>query len=222
MNRVQYDPSTRQEGFSLVELMLALVITLVICGLAFGLLASTLRQKTRSNTETEILADANQALGLMTTDIMNSGFGLSTNGLKAADCIEDKIRVRANLNALLGEPTSNVVTDRDEDVIYQLAAKPGGGKALVRSDVGLGASTVIVTEVDDSDVDNDGDGDGLTFSYLDAAGVEVTPPDAVSVTASVRFVLPAMGVPGGDGYQPRRTKLVSIPIVLRNGRLAAY
>ena len=202
--------------------MLALVITLIVCGLAFSLFAGILRQKTRNNTETEVLADANQALGLMTTDIMNAGFGLSTNGLKASDCIEDQIRIRANLNALLGETTSNVVTDRDEDVIYQLAAKPGGGKALVRSDVGLGASTVIVTDVDDTDVDTDGDGDGLTLNYLDAAGAEVTPPDAVSVTVSVRLVLPAVGVPGSDGYQPRRTKLVSVPVVLRNGRLAAY
>ena len=202
--------------------MVALVITLIVVGLAFALLAGTLRQKTRNVAETEVLADANQALGLMSTDIMNSGLGLNTNGLIAADCIEDKIRIRANLNSLLGETTSNVVTDRDEDVIYQLAAKPGGGNALVRSDVALGTSTVIVTDVDNSDVDNDGDGDALTFNYLDAAGAEVTPPSAVSVTVTVRLVLPAVGVPGSDGFQPRRTKAVTLPVVLRNGRLAAY
>ena len=216
------DTSSQDQGFSLIELMLALVITLVISGLAFSLLAATLRQKSRSSVETTVLADATQALSWMSTDLMNAGFGLSTNGLNSTDCKKNQIRIRANLNAFLGETTSNLVSDPGEDVIYQLAARTDGGSALLRSDVGDGTTTMVATDVDNADIDGDGIGDGLTFTYLDASGAETSPAAAVRVTVTVRMLLPQVGVPGGDGYQPQRAKVVSIPVILRNAQLNVY
>ena len=132
------------------------------------------------------------------------------------------IHIRANLNAFMGETTSNTVTDQGEDVVYQLAARPDGGSALVRSDVGKNETNVVATLVDNADLDGDGEGDGLNFQYVDSAGATTTPQAASRVIIQVRVILPAVGTPGSDGYQPQRTKLVTAPIVLRNYQLAAY
>ena len=202
--------------------MVAMTITLILMGLAFGMLAATLRQKTRLTTETASLSDASQSLSWMITDIRNAGFGLDSNGIVAADSNEDQIRIRANLNALAGETTSNAVTDQGEDVIYSLATKPGGGAALVRTDVNTGQQSVVATTVDNTDLDNDGDPDGLTIQYLDMSGTAVSPDQATQVIVSLRITLPQIGVPGADGYQPSRTKVVREPVVIRNTQLAAY
>lgn len=213
---------TNEAGFSLIELMFAMTITLVITSLAFGLLANSLNHKSRDDAEASALADANQALSWIIQDVMNSGFGLTSNGLTTSDCNEERIRVRANLNAFLKETTSNAVTDWDEDVIFQLVDATNGRASLVRRDGGKAETRVIATDLDNVDADNDGDGDGLTFRYLDDAGAEVSPPQAVRVAVTLRVVLPATGTPGSPGYQPQRTKALTSSVVLRNAKLMAY
>jgi prepilin-type N-terminal cleavage/methylation domain-containing protein len=214
--------SNKNAGFSLTELMIAMTITLVVVGMAFYLLAQSLHRKSRAETQTEALADANQALGIMSKEITNAGFGLTSNGLSAADCTEDKIRVRANLNSLMKQTTSGTVNDQDEDVIFQLIANPDGGSALVRTDVGLGQSSVVSTQIDNTDINGDGDGDGLTFSYLDESGNAVAPQNAARVQVVIRVRLPQVGQPGAPGFQPEITKQLSSSVVLRNSRLLAY
>lgn len=202
--------------------MIAMVITLVIMAMAFFLVAQSLHRKSRDETQTDALADANQALSIMSKEITNAGFGLTSNGLVAADCTEDKIRVRANLNSLMKQTTSNSVTDQDEDVIFQLVANPDGGSSLVRSDVGLGQSSVVSTQIDNTDINGDGDGDGLTFNYLDEGGTAVAPQNAARVEIIIRIRLPQVGEPGTPGFQPQVTKQLASSVVLRNSRLLAY
>ena len=211
-----------QSGFSLVEMLIALTVTLVIVSIAFFLLAQSFNRKARNDKEADALSDADQAMSWISREVTNSGFGLSSNGLVSADCTYNKIRIRANLNALLKETTSGTVADQDEDVEYYLVANAGSPSSLVRSDVGRNETTVIATQVDDVDVDNDGIGDGLKFDYLDAAGTAVTPSSAVRVRVTIRIILPQVGVPGSPGFQPKVTKTLSSTIVLRNARLVAY
>src|SRR5438874_12679687 len=107
-------------GFTLAELMVAMTVTLVLVGLASALLAGSFSIRTRENQKTEALADTQRGLNLMTREISNAGFGLTDNGIVAADSSLSSIRVRANLNAAAGETTSSTTTDRDEDVKYLL------------------------------------------------------------------------------------------------------
>lgn len=218
---VEYE-TNRQTGFSLIELLIALTITIIIVSLAFTLLAQSLNRKIRDETQVSALADANQALSRISQEIINSGFGLGTNGLVAADCTEEKIRIRANLNALMKQTTSGTVTDPDEDLIFQLASNPGGGSALIRTDVNTGESAVVATSIDDKDINGDGDGDGLTFIYLNSAGVEVAPQNAVKLEIIIRVTLPQVGQVGSPGYQPEVTKQLTSSVVLRNSNLLAY
>ena len=222
MVHIKNQITNRQSGFSLIEMLFALTITLFITALAFTLLAQSLNRKVHDEAQVSALADANQALSRMSQDITNAGFGLKTNGLVAADCTEEKIRVRANLNALMKQTTSGTVTDADEDLIFQLVANLNGGSALVRTDVNTGQSAIVATLIDNKDINGDGDGDGLTFNYLDAAGSEVSPQNAVKVEIIIRITLPQVGQPNSPGYQPEITKQLSSSVVLRNSNLLAY
>jgi prepilin-type N-terminal cleavage/methylation domain-containing protein len=212
----------QQKGFSLIEMLLALTLTLFIVTLAFTLLAQSLNRKIHDEAQVSALADANQALSRISQEISNAGFGLKTNGLVTSDCTEEKIRIRANLNALMKQTTSGTVIDEGEDVIFQLVTNLNGGSALIRTDVNTGQAAVVASMIDNKDISGDGDGDGLTFNYLDAAGNEVSPENAVKVEVIVRITLPQVGQPDSPGYQPEVTKELSSSVVLRNSQLLAY
>jgi len=212
-----------QAGVSLVELFITLTITLIILGLAFTLLARSLNTEVRQEKQASVLSDAAVGMGRMSEEIVNSGFGLRNNGIVAADSNEEQIRVRANLNALKKQTTSNSVTDAAEDVLFQLTPSLTSGEScLIRMDAGPGTASILAYSVDNTDIDNDGDGDGLTFTYLDAGGSQVSPDLAVRVTVTLRVKLPQVGTPGGPGYQPAVTRAVTQNIVLRNSNLNAY
>jgi prepilin-type N-terminal cleavage/methylation domain-containing protein len=211
-----------QTGFSLIEMLIVITITLTVLSLASSLLAESLKRKSREETQAATLADANLGLSRMSQEIMNAGFGLKTNGIVAADSGEETIRIRANLNALMRQTSSGTVTDQREDVAFSLVANPNGGSSLVRTDISTRQSSILATHIDDADVDNDGDGDGLTFTYFDENGTEVTPADAVRVAIEIRVMLPQVGIAGSAGFQPEVKKKLSSSVILRNSRLSSY
>src|SRR6185369_13295845 len=138
-------------GFSLLELIVAMSITIVLAGLASALLAGSFSMRARENQKTEALADAQRGLNLMTREIANSGYGLTDNGLVAADSGLTSIRVRANLNASSGETTSNSTSDRDEDIKYLLWSDPDNVNSfIVRLDVNSSAQEMILANRVDS------------------------------------------------------------------------
>lgn len=221
-------PRTRpSSGFSLLELVVAMAVTLTLTGLASSLIAGSLRTRARENQRAEALADAQRALYVTSREIANSGFGLSSNGLVEADTGLSSIRVRANLNALENETTSNAVSDSDEDVKYLLYTS-GGSSYVVRLDVNTGARTTILANRVDS----------LRIRYF-ASKVNYTPGDCdivlpsgvaeVTQKSAAQFVvislcveLPAQGQPGSTGYQPAsRVQLIS-DVALRNADLLNY
>src|SRR2546421_11425408 len=93
MNKSQTKPS-RQSGFSLLELVIGMAITLVIVMIASTLLASSFAIRGRENQRSAAIADAQRALNTMSREIANAGYGLSTNGIVAGDSGLTQIRVR--------------------------------------------------------------------------------------------------------------------------------
>src|ERR1041384_7895686 len=137
-----------ETGFSLIELLLAITITLTVLGLTGGLLASSFNVRARENQKTDALADTQRALNIMTREIANAGFGLASNGIVAADSNDTAIRVRANLNAFDGQTSSNSISDRNEDVKYSLYSA-GSDSYIVRLDIGTqNQTTVLANRVD--------------------------------------------------------------------------
>lgn len=215
----------QQDGFSLLELMVAMSVTLIIAGISSSLLASSFRLRTREDARTDAIADAQRALNIVSREIASSGFGLIDNGIVPGDTSATSIRFRSNLNAytrdVSGNPVtgSNSVTEQDEDIKYVMYNDDAENRHyLVRFDAILGATdsrkgtTVLANRLDT-----------FQLQYFDSTGVELdvanNPTSAISawkVRITVGVVLPAEGSPGSPGYQPESIVPMVSEVVLRN------
>src|SRR5688572_33053914 len=131
-----------QRGFSMIELLIAMTVTIVIAGIASTLVAQSLRMRTREDARSDAIADAQRALNIVSREIANSGFGLADNGLVTGDTGPSSIRFRANLNAYTYDSSGNPVAgateviDPDEDIKYSMYHDDASDRHyLVRYDV---------------------------------------------------------------------------------------
>ena len=219
-------------GFSLPELMIAMTIALVLMVLTSGLLVTSFNVRARENQRSDALADAQRALNIMTREIANAGFGLSDNGIVAADSGRDSIRVRANLNAFEGQASSTLVNDRNEDVKYSLYGV-ADASYIVRLDIGTqNQTTVLANRVDSLNIRYY----ASKINYTMAPAVSGVPSCDITTTAtevtqkseakylvmSICVELPQRGRPGTSGFQPAsRVQLVS-DVALRNADVTNY
>lgn len=207
-----------EAGFSLIELMVALGVTLVIMVVASRLLAMSMAVRTRENQRAEAVADAQRALQAMTRDISNAGLGMTNNGLVDADSDALSIRVRSNLNAFCasGAACDSDTGDAGEDVIFAVINNTTGGggdnqRLITRQDRNSSnAISPLANRVD-----------GLKFQYYTSDGTETTTESlAQKVKITVTVTLPAVGSPGAAGYQPASQVQLTSEAVLRNLLLA--
>ena len=214
-----------QRGFSIIELLIAMTVTIVIATIASTLVAQSFHMRSREDSRSDAIADAHRALNIVSREIANSGFGLLDNGIVPGDTGSGSIRFRANLNAYtrddLGNPVSGAtsVSDRDEDIKYTMYNDDAANRHyLVRYDAILGAvdqregTTVLANRLD-----------SFLLEYFDSAGNQLdvtTTPDTVrnawKVRITVGVILPAVGAPESAGYQPESTINLVSDVVLRN------
>jgi prepilin-type N-terminal cleavage/methylation domain-containing protein len=245
----QVEYKGKEAGFSLVELIIAMTLTLVVLTIATTLLARSLNIRTRANDNVDALADAERALNIMSREISQAGFNLVTgeNGIVAGDSIIDgngnsTIRIRANLNRFNTAAPANArngisVADWDagEDVQYYIY--PAGQTTLLaRYDAydGAGTSTVLANKLDKMRVHYFAQ--KVTYSTPAAtetnlANCDITAPSAAEVLSprDAKYVViavcvrqQAVGVPGGAGYQPPHLLLLTSDVALRNANLVNY
>jgi prepilin-type N-terminal cleavage/methylation domain-containing protein len=238
-----------EDGFSLIELIIAMTITLVVLTLATTLLARSLNIRTRSNSNVDALADAERALNIMSREIAQAGFNLSDNGIVADDSVTDAngnstIRIRANLNryalcecpecpcASLDARNGIGITGEDsgEDVKYFI--HPAGETTLLaRYDPnapGGPESTVVANRLDRMRVHYFAQRVTYTTDVLNCAiqtspfQAEVVPTAAKYVVIAVCIRQQATGTPGSPGYQPAQNLLLTSDVALRNANLQNY
>lgn len=215
-------------GFSLMELLIAMAVTLIVMASATALLAGSFNVRARQNQQTDALSDAQRALNIMSREIGNAGFGLTNSGIVAANSDATSIRIRANLNAFAGETTSNAVSDPNEDVRYMLINE-GGNSYIIRLDVNTDEQTTVLANRIDT----------FRLGYY-ASQVNYTVPVAcgpintggvaeVAQRSAARFLviqvcveLPARGRPGSPGYQPPAVAQLVSDVTLRNANLFHY
>ena len=203
-----------EAGFSLIELMIALGVTLIIMVVASRMLAMTMAVRQRENQRSEAIADTQRALQAMTREISNAGLGMTNNGLVNADSNELAIRVRTNLNAFCGttETCDEDTDDAGEDVVFVVLNNPTGGggdnqRLITRQDRNS-ANTIspLANRID-----------ALAFEYVNADGTAAAnPSDAEKVKITVTVTLPAVGTAGQAGYQPASQIQLASEAVLRN------
>lgn len=218
-------------GFSLLELLIAMVITMALMTAAATLLANALRVRSRENQKSDALADTQRALNIMSREIANSGFNLTTNGLVAADCSINEIRVRSNLNrfdydASVSDASRENVQDEGEDITYFIN-EADNTMYLARHDKYGTGSTVLANRIDGMNVHYFGE--KVTYTappggsdITDVSAAEVSPADAKYIVIAVSVTLDAVGTPNSPGYQPPYSVLLCSDVTLRNTGLWSY
>jgi len=238
--------SNNQAGFSLLEVLIAMGITITIMTLATTLLAASFRVRSREDRKSDAVADVQRALNIMTREIANAGLKLpdglaavSKNGVVANDSDSESLRIVSNLNGMPdsanGYFEDGDVDDTDEDLKFLMYVDSTiGQRYIVRYERnGSNQTTVLANRID-----------SLIFRYYDekvtydttvrtvdgaqicditnvknAAGndkTEVSPGEAKYVVIAVGVTLPAVGSPNTDGYQPASQVQLTSDVVLRN------
>src|SRR5437879_7865047 len=120
MNKAHHE-TNRQSGFSLLELIIGMSVTIIIVTLASALLASSFAIRSRENQRSAAIADAQRALNMMSREIANAGYGLSSNGIvTGGDSNLTQIRVRSDLDL------SGATNGTGEDIKYVLVNDANG------------------------------------------------------------------------------------------------
>lgn len=225
------DQKTRKGdgGFSLLELIIAMSLTIVMLGIAATALTTGFRIREREESVTDAVADAQRALNIMSREIANSGFNLSTNGIVPGDSDSTSIRVRSNLNkydTTAGEANRNDVIDPGEDLKYFVNVA-NNTEYLVRHDeFSTGIKTTVLANRMDS-LRLHYFAQKVTYGTADcditgASAGEVTPDNARYVVVALCVRIPAAGVPNTAGYQPASNVLLVSDVTLRNSNLIRY
>lgn len=224
MNK-SHPKSSTQSGFSLLELVIGMAITLVIVTIASTLLASSFAVRGRENQRSSAIADAQRALNTMSREIANAGYGLSTNGIVAGDSGLTQIRVRSDLDL------SGATSADSEDIKY-VYVNDANGSFIVRMNLQPSQTTGLIANRIDGLAIYYYDqrvtytiGDGVITNVKNSAGssqAQVTPDLANYIVLVLKVTLPAVGTSGSPGYQPpAATQLVST-VTLRNSNLQTY
>jgi prepilin-type N-terminal cleavage/methylation domain-containing protein len=235
-----------QAGFSLIELVIAMAVTLVIMTLASKTLMGCFNVRSRQDSRSATLADVQRALNIISREVATAGYGLTTNGIVgctpggACDSGDNDIRVRSNLNRFDTSPADADTSDDNEDVKYFLNNSVNT-RYLVRYNANSTGTqaTVLANRIDQlqfyyydervtystATYDPDTPNAALVTNVTNAAGAaeaEVTPTLAKYVVIAVVVRLPAVGTPGTDGYQPETQEMLVSDVALRNNNLSNY
>ena len=224
---------TTSGGFSLLELLIAMVITMALMTAASTLLANALRVRSRENQKSDALADVQRALNIMSREIANTGFNLTNNGIVAADSSRNRLRIRANLNRFMVDDgtvsaTSRATTqDPLEDITYFINVADQT-KYLARHDLYGTGSTVLANRIDSMNIYYFAQ--KVTYTALpgDDEITNLSAPEvddktqAKYIVIAVSVTLDEVGVKGSPGYQPPYSVLLCSDVALRNHDLWSY
>lgn len=235
--------SKHEAGFSLLEVILAMGITITIMGLASTLLASSFHIRSREDRKSDAIADVQRAMNIMTREISNSGLKLPTgltyvsaNGVVGDDSDNTSIRIVSNLNGMPdsanGYFEDSDVTDGDEDLKFLMYVDATlGQRYIVRYEKNNTNQTTVLANRIDSLVFRYYDKKVTYDTTVDASGIcditnvknaagsaetEVSPGSARFIVIAVGVTLPAVGIANTSGYQPASQVQLTSDVVLRN------
>lgn len=160
-----------EKGFSLLELIIAMMLMLMLLAIVSTLLSRSLSVRARESQRTDALTSAQAALNVLSREIANSGFGLTapgsrrlaSNGLIPADSNATRLHIRSNINNVgptTVPPGSTVLSTNEpgEDVTFFYDA---GTDSIVRYDPNETPTTSVVV----NRISN------VTFQYFDYTGI---------------------------------------------------
>ena len=188
-------------GFSLVELIVSLIVSVIIVGAGVAVFSGAMSTRTRESGRTDAITSAQAALSVMSREIGNAGYGLEDNGLITTDCTVDKLHFRANI-VNTGDGSRDTITEKGEDVMYYF---DNASNSVVRYDAITGETSGIINRVSDVDF--------VFHNYALDGTVTTGAANATTgrVTITLKIFLPdVVGKPSG------RIEQVTSDITLRN------
>lgn len=195
--------NSRQEknngGFSILELLISMTLTLILLGVISTAFAGALRTRDRESSRTDALTAAQAAINVMSREIANSGFGLSTNGIIIGDSGYQKLHFRCNVD------NSNLTTtDAEEDVTYYFDSV---SQSVVRYDSNTGLTSGIINQISN-----------VTFQYYDYVDSSSTPTTGLTPTSNTGRVRITLTVIMADvqGQPKNQTVTFRSDVTLRN------
>lgn len=227
----------KEAGFSIMELLVAMVVMIFITGAATSLLVSAFNVRSREDQRSEGTADARRALNIISREVAGAGYQLPrgltyaaaagsqlvpANGLIPEDCNATSITFVTNTNAqgdFNSDPTDATpdappnfeIAGADEVVKYQFV-QDGDNSFLVRKDLLTDDPLVLANHID-----------GVQFDYLNAAGgAAATIAQTTSINITIWVTLRPVGQPGSMSYQPPSQVSLTSRVNLRNAQLDTY
>jgi hypothetical protein len=174
-----------------------MAITMIILGVAVTIFSGALGSRARESSRTDAITSAQAALNIMSREIGNAGYGLTTNGV-VSDSDATLLHIRANTD------NSNATTsDPGEDIVFYLDGS-GGDQSVVRHDNNTGETSGIINRIS-----------RVSFEYHNYVNTGVPPvgpgPDTGKITITLQVILEnVQGQPSGQ------TITVASDVTLRN------
>ncbi len=166
--------ATKNDGFTLVELVLALAMMMIVMTAIISLLVSLTRAYTAQNVTAGVQQVTRAGINIMTRDIRMAGLNpLKMNRIGILEAAVDKIRFQHDTNS-----SGAIELDQDEDIAYLL----NGNHQLIRQKDGNPRSNKsLINHVKD-----------LTFRYVDKNDEETNVLDEIqSIEISLMVLEPA-------------------------------
>ncbi len=207
-----------------------MAITIFLLGIGSAVLMGSFNIRHRENQVSDALADAQRAINIMSREIANAGFNLSTNGIVPGDSDSRSIRIRSNLNKYAptaGEESQKKVIDPGEDIKYFVNAAENTNY-LVRYDANAAVTvqkTVLANRLDSLRIHYFAQQVSYSTSgcdIKDPSGAEVAPEAARYIVIAVCVQLEEYGTPNSPGHQPAGIVLLASDVTLRNADLRSY
>jgi Tfp pilus assembly protein PilW len=209
------------KGFSLIELLIGMTVTMVLLAVISSAVFRATAINARETRRADALVSAQAALGVMSREIANSGFGIyvdSTtqtpcNGIVIADSGLNQIHIRSNFDNV-GDyslpPGSTVLATNDpgEDVTYFLDT---GTNSIVRYDPntpsGTPKTSVIVNQISDVKFEY--------FNYTSSSSTVTQTAAPTTATGRVRITVDVQLDPVAGETNPSTVTFTS-DVTLRN------
>jgi prepilin-type N-terminal cleavage/methylation domain-containing protein len=233
-------------GFSLIELMIAMAVTLTMMTLASKVLMECFNIRTHQDARSDTIADVQRALNVISREVGSAGFGLTNNGVVGCaagggcDSNAVSIRVRSNVNRFDTTPSDADTLDDNEDVKFFLndsadtrylvrynANGPGIKATVLANRITLMQFHYFDKRVTYTTLNYDpaAPNASLITNVRDSSGTaqaEVAPDLARYVVIMIVVRLPAVGTPGAPGYKPPSNEMLVSDVTLRNNDLSNY
>ena len=190
----------REAGFSLIELIFSMLLTVMILGIVVMTFTSAMNTRSRESSKTDAITSTQAALNIISREVGNSGFGLETNGIIVGDSNSERLHFRMNTgngDGATGAP--------GEDVTFYWDS---ASQSVVRYDAyGGGSTSGVINRVSELDF--------IYYNYDDVTGTytsSLTPSSTTGrVTINLKVTLPPVtGQPSGQQVK------VSSDVTLRN------